>query len=457
MNSSNPKTSITDLLSALCWPIRLKLLSRQMLTCHPLEQLCANYSRDQALIVCQLISSGDLASEATQTLWSLMQHYEPSVRAGALRAWVTMTLRCPGAFVQEATTDYFLSGVRKLIDKDFSDGSHRQKLLSVVGKVVDRYAVKDDPLYKFWLDIQPPRQSSPSLRPPGLGSRLSVPTLRLNDHDSLHRYQPTSPSTPSSSSSDASSSVGYRRLFSENPPPTFSIGGRRRADKSPSPIVRRDPPLDGPSLVRLNRVQSLPNVSHTSVPMLPMRVSWTNSTTSGFRPSEQWQNRHPPVPATENSFAPRRHPLLPSSQPAPSRSSIPNIAQSLAALRGSRALLNMSIADFCAQICVEASDSSLGRVHTIIRARSSGFFPHEYLMLEIYTPHGGRLWARLDRRPSERGSFLLSTSTVANDTVRKCSSAIIYTVTDNLLSGRVLRVQTTFVVFQSTRRSNDLV
>lgn len=421
MTSSNPKLSITDLLSAFQWSLELESLSRKLLTSHASDQLCRVYSKDQALIACELASSRDLATEASQTLWQLMQHYEPSMRVGAVRTWVMMVYRCSNVFVKETTTDYFLNGVREVIETDFDGGLRRRRLLRDISEVVDKYSMRDEscPLYKFWLDIQPDKMSSPGAGPPDLGRRSRVPSLGTNDFESFYRYQPTSPSTPTSNNSDASPSIGHGRSSSEYSLPESSRRAPRKAEKPLNPIVERVSGLDEsePSSARPNRALSLPNPTHPSVPMLPMRVSWTNSTTSGYAPSEQWRNRDPPTLSPVSSYVPWKPPLMPSSQPPPPLSSVPNLAPSLTALRGSRALLNLSIADFCAQVVGEASDSSLGRVHTLLRAKSPGFVPHDYLMLGISTSDGGSLWARLDRRPSERGSFLLSTSTIANDSV----------------------------------------
>lgn len=90
------------------------------------------------------------------------------------------------------------------------------------------------------------------------------------------------------------------------------------------------------------------------------------------------------------------------------------------AMRGSKATMNIPIADFCSQI-VKLPRAESGKVIMLTRRRVLGAVTHEFLMLEAVTPEGVPMYIRLDRRPlsgQRRALFLLSSAATASDSVR---------------------------------------
>lgn len=178
-----------------------------------------------------------------------------------------------------------------------------------------------------------------------------------------------------------------------------------------------------------------------------MIVKWSGSTTSGYSPQEEWINRNvndnraqqdvlaaqrsPTAAPSSSSQRQTRHrgpntrrvPVLqsPSAVPALAMSSlVPSLGTlgtSLRSLQGTRALLNLSIRDFCAQISQETNVES-GRISQLHRGKESGMGYHEFLAFTVVVPRSFTLWGRLDRRPvAGGGSFLLSSPSEANDVV----------------------------------------
>jgi hypothetical protein len=175
-----------------------------------------------------------------------------------------------------------------------------------------------------------------------------------------------------------------------------------------------------------------------------MLVEWTNPTTSGYTPQEEWINRDasddlsrrnlttvpwllpPPPPRQTRRPASTKARLLPSPSTAPplaAFANIPDLGASLRSLLGSRAILNLSIRDFCEHVNLDR-DAKSGSINQLYRGRESGMVHHEFLAFSVIVSRSSSLWGRLDRRPVAKDSFLLSSPTAASDMVRHDISSL---------------------------------